>query len=103
MADGVIDQEELEFLSDLKHSASSVHPGFDDFFLGIVKKAVLQDGSISDQEARRLRKLLWADRIISERELRFLEELRTEAKTYGEEFEKLYSECAHPDRSQFAG
>jgi hypothetical protein len=44
LEDGVIDREEVKFLVDLKHEATSIHPEFERFLFRLLKKLVLADG-----------------------------------------------------------
>jgi hypothetical protein len=93
LADHKVNRTEIEFLVDLKRSASAVHPDFDRFLFEVLKRIVLADGVVSDLEARWLRGLILADGVISPAEAQFLRELKAEAKSTGPEFDKLYNEC----------
>ncbi len=101
MKDGVVDRQELEFLVDLKKTASSIHPTFDDFFFKIVKKKVLVDGDISDAEAVWLRTVIYSDRQATETEQEFLQQLKKEARTTGKEFQKLHRDCTQLAKTDF--
>ena len=92
---GAVDREELEFLADLKREANSVHPSYDAFFFRVLKRVVLTDGVVSDAEAKWLRKVIFADYQVTAIEARFVQELRDEAKSWGPEFDSLYSDCVH--------
>lgn len=90
LADGVVDQHELEFLLDLKRSAGSVHPDFDRFLASVLKKKVLgRDGEITDAEALWLRQNLIADHELTEAERQLVRDLKRGAKKTGPEFKKL--------------
>jgi hypothetical protein len=92
-ADGVIDRQEVEFLIELRNEAKSVSPAFDQLFFQAVKQNVLTDGVLDAEEARWLRKMLFADGRIDESEKKFLRELRSEARQVSREFQNLYDEC----------
>ena len=102
MSDGIIDRKELEFLVSLKTEAVSVPPQFDELLFDVLKRIVLSDGMISDNEARWLRKLIFADNQVVLQEARFIEQLRDAATTYGPEFEELYQDCCELRAEQFA-
>jgi hypothetical protein len=93
LRDGVVDQEEIEFLVDLKREAEGVPPSFDDFFYEVVRRGVLKDGTIGDDEARWLRKVISADGKLVAAEAKLVERLWKESRTYGLEFTRLYQEC----------
>src|SRR5262249_33990120 len=93
LADRAVDREEAAFLVDLKRSAQSVHPDFDRFLFEVLRRVVLRDGEISDQEARWLRDLIVRDGKLSPAEILFLADLKAQAKTTGPEFGRLYNEC----------
>jgi hypothetical protein len=93
LADERIDKSELEFLADLRNSAKSTVRVFVELFLEAVKQHMLEDGVISDAEARWLRKAILADTKIDADEVRLLKELKAAAKQCDGEFMKLYAEC----------
>jgi hypothetical protein len=92
-ADGKIDKDEVEFLVALRNEAQRVCPAFEEFFFEAVKQHVLTDGFIDAEEADWLRRLLYADDQIGERERKFVWELRQEAERVSPEFQQLYDEC----------
>jgi hypothetical protein len=92
-ADEKVDRSELEFLADLRKSAESSVKAFTDLFMGAVKKNLLDDGAISDVEAKWLRKAIFADGQVDADEIQLLKDLKTAAKSVSPEFEKLYAEC----------
>lgn len=100
LADHVVNKEEAEFLVELRRAASGVHPEFDRFFLAVLKKIVLTDGKVSDAEARWLRKVLFSHAPMTGLETRFLDELRREAKSSGEEFRRLCDEFLTAGRAK---
>jgi hypothetical protein len=93
LADGRVDKAELEFLADLKKSATSAVRAFNEMFLRAIKSHMLEDGTITDTEAKWLRKTIFADNQVDADEAQLLKDLKREAKHCGPEFEKLYSEC----------
>ena len=93
LADGRIDKSELEFLADLRNSAESTVRVFVELFMQAVKQHMLEDGVISDTEARWLRKAIFADVKVDADEVQLLKELKAAAKQCDAEFTKLYDEC----------
>ncbi len=92
-ADAKIDKSELDFLNDLRKSAQSTVKAFTDLFLEAVQNHMLADGVIDDDEARWLRKSIFADRKVDADEKKLLDNLKKKAKKVGKEFDKLYEEC----------
>jgi hypothetical protein len=93
LADHTVDREEAAFLVDLKRSAEWVHPDFDRFLFEVLRRVVLRDGAISDQEALWLRGLIVRDGKLSAPEAVFLADLKAQAKSTGPEFDRLYRTC----------
>ncbi len=82
--------EVLEFLQELRREGAIKSADFDRFFFAQIKRVVLDDGKISDIEARWLwQVLLEDDGVISPAEAAFLIELKLEAKAYSPAFEIL--------------
>lgn len=102
LADGKVDTQELEFLLDLKRSAGSVHPDFDVFLGRVLKKVLLANGEITDDDARWLRQQLLADREVTEAERQLLRDLKKAAEKTGPEFKKLYAETMANQASDFS-
>lgn len=92
-ADGKIDKDEVEFLVSLRNEAKKVCPAFEDLFFAAIKQNVLTDGVIDAEEAGWLRRMLYADGQIDEREKKFMHQLRQEAKQVSPEFQQLHDEC----------
>jgi len=103
LADGKVDKQELEFLAELKRDAESVHPAFDEFFFSVMKRVVLVDGVIDDSEAIWLRRLITNDNQILPREVKFIKELKREARKHGPAFERLHNECTGEGGADFHG
>jgi hypothetical protein len=96
LADRAVDREEAAFLVDLKRSAEAVHPDFDRFLFEVLRRVVLRDGVISDQEARWLRELIVRDGKLSPAEVVFVADLKKQARTTGPEFDRLHNEFVAP-------
>lgn len=92
-ADGKVDREEVEFLLDLRRSATYAHPDFNRFLYKILRQAILRDGVIAASEVEWLRKLIFANYLAGPQELSFLEDLRREAKKVHPDFYALLSDA----------
>jgi hypothetical protein len=88
-----VDEEELEFLADLRHLAPTCVRAFTELFFKAVKEYVLHDGVIDDAEALWLRDTLFADNRIDPDEVALLRDLKAAATRTGPEFDKLYLDC----------
>jgi hypothetical protein len=91
-ADDKIDKSELEFLARLRNDAKSCTKTFTELFFEAVESNVLADGGIDDDEARWLRKALYADGKIDADEKNLMVSLKKKAKKTSPEFDKLYKE-----------
>lgn len=92
-ADGTIDRDEAAFLVAIREQATSVCPAFEDLFFAALEQNVLTDGSIDADEADWLRKTLFADGKIDDREKQFLRDVHTKARRIAPEFQKLFDDC----------
>lgn len=92
-ADRKIDRQEAEFLLELHKRVERVSPGFEKFFYRAIKDHILCDGIVDREEAAWLRRMIFADGRVDERERKLLRELRGEAARACPEFEALYVEC----------
>jgi uncharacterized tellurite resistance protein B-like protein len=100
-SDKMIDQEEVEFLIELRNKAQKkakakkeeVNPKFERLFFKAIEENVLEDGKISATEAGWLRKMLFADGKIDDNEKKFLNSLKKKATHPSPEFDRLYQEC----------
>ena len=92
-ADGVVDEAEVNFLVDLRNSARKPGPEFEKFFFEALKKNILADGVVDAKEARKLRKIIFADQVVDENEKWFLKTLKKEAKQVSPEFDRLLEDC----------
>ena len=59
----------------------------------VAKAFALADGHISEKEVKILRKALFDDGIISNSELKFLKEIKKEAKTCVKQLDILIADC----------
>jgi uncharacterized tellurite resistance protein B-like protein len=91
-ADGKIDRAEADFLVELHKRVQHLTPAFEQFFYQAIKDHVLADGRIDAEEAAWLRRMLFADGKIDDRERKLLHELKGEAGQVSHEFEALFAE-----------
>jgi uncharacterized tellurite resistance protein B-like protein len=94
LANKDVSHEELEFLAELKKDAKTVVKVFDEFFHEAIKLAVLDNGVISEAEAKLLRKIVFADGKVSPTEKALIAELKKGAKKTHPDFDKLADEVA---------
>ena len=92
-ADGKLDRSELEWLLDVRKSASGTVQVFDKMVFDALKPVILADGDIDAKEAAWLRKFIYADGKVDDLEKKFLQELKAGAKTTSKEFEELFKQC----------
>lgn len=95
LADGKINQSEMDFLHELRSECKSAVKTFNEFYLEAAKNYLLIDGVIGKNQAKWLRKALLGTEgaVISEDDKSLLKELKAEAKETSPEFEELYQEC----------
>ena len=87
-ADGKIDEIEMDFLLELRRAARSVVPEFHFLVIDALKNCYIDGGAIKPGCASTLRR--WLSGPIGYVEKRYLEELRSAAKTVPPDFEQLY-------------
>ena len=98
-ADKKIDDEERDFLIELRNAAQKkayrgqLRPAFDKLFFDAIENNVLADGVIDDAEAVWLKKLIFADGKVDENEKKFLTRLKKGAKKTSAAFDALYEKC----------
>ncbi len=92
-ADGRIDRREADLLVEMHKRVQRDSPAFEEFFYKAIKDHILTDGRIDPEEVAWLRQMLSADGRITNREKKFLHELRGEAKQTCPEFEALCKAC----------
>jgi uncharacterized tellurite resistance protein B-like protein len=120
LADGKVDEKEIGILKKaLKKKEGGIHPegmtflielraaatkkakakkeqlteAFEKYFMKSVMEHVMKDGDITAYEADWLKKTLFADKKIDDREWVLLQTLNKKAKSKAPEFTKLYEEC----------
>ena len=99
--EGGIHPEGMTFLIDLRKAATkkakakkeNLTEAFEKYFMKSVQEHVLKDGDISAYEADWLRKTLFADKKIDDREWEMMKTLNKKAKAKAPEFDKLYKDC----------
>lgn len=99
-ADGKIDRFEAELLLELFKRVDRISPAFERFFYSAIKKHLLCDGTIGVEAAAWLRRLVFADSKISDREKKLIRELKGEASHVSDEFQALYEACLPNTRQQ---
>ena len=92
-ADGKIDRPEAEFLLDLYRRTDQIAPAFEKFFCKVIKQHLLSDGTIDSERAAWLRRLIFSDGKVSQREKKLLRELQGEAKEISVQGQALFEEC----------
>jgi uncharacterized tellurite resistance protein B-like protein len=92
-AAGRIERPEADFLVELHKRVQHKTPAFEKFFYQAIKDHILAHGRIDAEEAAWLRRMVFADGIIDDEERKFLHELKGEAKQIGPEFDVLFKEC----------
>src|SRR5689334_9937084 len=91
-AEGKIDRKEADFLVELHKRVQHLTPAFEQFFYQAIKDHILADGRIDAEEAAWLRRMLFADGKIDDRERKLLHELKGEAGQVSHEFEVLFAD-----------
>lgn len=93
LQDAVVDNEEIDFLVELRNSAKTVCKGFEMFFFDALKRNILADNAIDEEEVVKLRAIIFADGKVDEAEKVFLKDLKSGAKKTCASFDILLSEC----------
>jgi hypothetical protein len=94
-------QEGVTFLVDLRNAYTKkakakkepLSDVFENFFFKVVTDYVMQDGEISDHEAKWLKVTLFADGKIDDREWAFLQKLNKKATKKSPAFVQLYADA----------
>lgn len=81
-----LDLDDVKLLVQLQAEAREVCAEFDDLLFPVLKKVLLEDGTIGLDEQYYLLKTLCADGRVTEREQKFITELRNEAVDVTPEF-----------------
>jgi hypothetical protein len=84
-----LDLADIKLLVHLQAEAREVCQEFDDLLFPALKKVLLEDGRIGLDEQYYLLKSLCADGRVSERERKFIVELRDESREVSPEFESF--------------
>jgi hypothetical protein len=95
LADGKVNQSELDFIQELRRECKSVVKAFTELYLEVVKKFMLDDNKeIGVNQTKWLKKAIiqGSDGKLDQVEQQLLQELQAEAKSTCPEFEKLYQE-----------
>ena len=92
-ADGVIDRQEAEFLVELYRRTNQIAPAFEKFFHQAIKKHLVADGRVGAEEALWLKRVIFSDGVVKEREKKLLRELRGESNEFSDEAQELFDEC----------
>jgi hypothetical protein len=92
-AHGGINREGADFLVELHKRVQHATPAFEHFFYQAIKDHILAHGRINREETSWLRRMLFADGKIDDRERKFLHELKGEAGETCYDFATLFSEC----------
>jgi hypothetical protein len=99
-ADGKVDRRGADFLVELHKRVQHLTPAFEQFFYRAIKDHILAHGRIDPEEAAWLRRMLFADGKIDDRERKFLHELKGEAKQVCPEFEVLFEKSMMAPQEQ---
>jgi hypothetical protein len=91
--DGIVDDEEIQFLIGLRRTAKSTCEAFEKLFFDSFKLYLLTDGEIDVSETELIRSVLYADGKIDKYEKDFLKDLKKSAKKVHPNFLKLCDEC----------
>ena len=103
--DGQLDLEDVRLLIELYCEAREYPAAFETLFFDVLKKVFLADGEVTPDEQYHLLKMLYSDRVIRNRELEFLRELKREAKHVSPEFDSLCQNAfeSHPTNWDVGG
>jgi uncharacterized membrane protein YebE (DUF533 family) len=97
---GKVQRPQADFLVELHKRVQHMTPAFEHLFYQAIKNHVLTDGRIDAEESAWLRRMLFADGKIDDKERKFLHELKGEAKQAGPDFEALFLECMKAPQTQ---
>lgn len=92
-AGGAVGRPAADVLVELHKRVQHPNPAFEHFFYRAIKDHVLVDGRVDADEAKWLRRMLFADGKIDDAERKFLHELKGEARDVSPEFEALFAEA----------
>jgi hypothetical protein len=89
-ADGQLDIADVKLLVELYCGAKQRSAAFDNLFFMVLERVFLNDKQISPSEEFYLLKMIYSDRVISEREREFLKKLRKQIPERSASFEALF-------------
>jgi hypothetical protein len=92
-ADGKVDRQEAEFLLELYQQTKNIAPSFERFFCSTLKKYLLSDRVLDRDKAIWLRRVIFFDGAVRDREKKLLRELRGEASAICDEAQALFEDC----------
>ena len=92
-ADRRIDRAEMEFLLEARKKAQSYVPSFEKLVFECLRSVILADDSISAQETEWIRQYIFADGKVDAAEKHWLRELKCLAGKVCPEFVALYNQC----------
>jgi hypothetical protein len=98
--DRKIDRRGADFLVGLHKQVQHLTPAFEHFYYQAIKDHILAQGRIDAEETAWLRRMLFANGKIDDKERKFLHELKGEAEQVGQEFELLFENCMKQPREQ---
>lgn len=93
MDDGVVDEEEIQFLIGLRKSARKTCEQFEEFFFEVLEQYLLKDDMIDAVETELIRSVIYADGKIDASEIKFLRKLASKAHKTDHRFKALCQEC----------
>jgi uncharacterized membrane protein YebE (DUF533 family) len=92
-ADRRIDRAEMEFLLEARRKAGSYVPSFENLVFDALRSVILADGFISPEETESIRQYIFADGKVDAAEKHWLQELKLLADRVCPEFLALYNQC----------
>ena len=98
--EGKIDRPKADFLVELHKRVQHMTPAFEQFFYQAIKDHILANGQIDAEEAAWMRRMLFGDGKIDDKERKFLHEIKGEARQVSPEFEALVAESMKMPREQ---
>ncbi len=91
--DRKIDRTEADFLIEMHRRVERVSPAFEKFYYKAIKQYVLAEGVIDDKHTAWLRRAIFLDGKVVEREKKLIRELWGEASYACPEFVALHEDC----------
>jgi hypothetical protein len=92
-ADRRIDRAEMEFLLEARKKAQSCVPSFEKLLFEALRSVVLEGGVISAEKTEWIRQFIYADGKVDAAEKHWLKELKHLADRVCPEFVALYNQC----------